>query len=112
MSEQVILSQVTFEYTDANTPTKPEAVKGAFSLNHLAETREQLDQRLIWARCSFCGGYVLIDSSPLFKSRSREQCKCGAKRISRYVWRKVHGEREAVGYEDGWRKNGVEWTSL
>ena len=93
-----------FEVTDMNTPENPEAKRGDFSPTHLAETGDQLKGGLVWDSCPFCGGYVLILALP--PDRSREKCKCGAKRISRYIWR----NGEAVNYEDGWRKNGEEWV--
>lgn len=90
----------------AKNPTKPDAKRGDFSPTPLAETDEQLKNKLIWDRCNFCGGFVLIDSFPM--TRSREKCQCGARRISRYV-RSAHGEKS---YQDGWRKDGIEWVGL
>lgn len=97
---------LNIEMVDAKTPTKDEAKRGDFSDVCLIETSEQLSNNLIWDKCSFCGGYVLIITLPM--DRTREKCKCGAKRISRYIWR----NGEPIAYQDGWRKDGVEWTTL
>ena len=108
VKENVVCASMWFEYTDANTPKNPEAKRGDFSEIHLAETKEQLAQNLIWDRCPFCGGYVMIQTWLAIHNHSREKCRCGAKRLERYLWK----NKEPVGLESGWKKNGEEWTSI
>ena len=103
---EVIPMAVWFEYTDDKTPSSPTSDRGSFSPTILVETEAQNKAGLVWIRCPFCGGYVLVLALPDYKSRIREKCRCGAKRLCRNI-RRGH---EVIGYVDGWRKNDVEWT--
>lgn len=78
---------IGFEHIDGNTPQNPDAKRGDSSRTVLRETKNQLDQNLIWWPCGFCGGYVLIASN----RQTREKCQCGAQRINHFA-------------ESGWKK--------
>lgn len=84
--------QFGFSVNTVDTPIIPLAKRGDVSDNHVNETREQLDNGLVWWKCSFCGRYVLIDSD----RPTREKCSCGAVRCNHKG-------------QSGWRKDGVEW---
>ncbi len=86
---------IGIECVDQNTKELPNAKRGDFSATLVSETQAQLDAHLIWWQCSFCGGYVLIDSL----RQTHEKCKCGAKRISR-------------NWHDGWTKDGITWVTF
>ena len=84
--------KMTMDITTDTTPSIPGARRGSFSPSHVTETREQLDQWLVWTPCSFCGGFVLVAAG----GSGREKCACGAKHFI-----KNSGE--------GWRQDGQEW---
>jgi hypothetical protein len=78
---------VSFIYMDGNTPQLPNAKRGDFSKEIVRETKDQLDNDLIWWQCGFCNGFVLIDS----RRYTREKCQCGAVRSNHHGnanWRK------------------------
>lgn len=112
MSETAIGISIGLICTTADTPQLPDAKRGDFSPTNVRETTEQLHDYLIWSQCTFCGGFVLIHSQPDLKSRYREKCQCGAKRVFR--WGRMTVEERRSGFserppQDGWGKNGEEW---
>jgi hypothetical protein len=76
----------------ADTPSLPDAKRGAVAKPPITETAEQLEAGLVWWPCSFCDARVLISAG----RRTREKCECGAVRVH------SHGA-------EGWRKDGGEW---
>jgi hypothetical protein len=84
--------KIGFDVITDNTPTLPDARRGAATKAPIRETSEQLEAGLVWWPCGFCGLRVLVDSL----KRGRERCQCGAVRCF------------SKGSE-GWRKDGREW---
>lgn len=94
MIHKLVDIQIGFETVTSDTPTLLDAKLGDTSKTQVIETSEQNHAGLIWDKCPFCGGYILID---VWKQH-REKCACGAVKILR-----------KGGMVCGWKKDGVEW---